>query len=97
MIKCKWRMSAWNIEQVVRRQAEPIFDQGYVINGCIPQDDYAEEVFEELESTAVAFGTLWESGDMPVLKMDDAFRNWRKEQIEECRALVAERITCLLP
>jgi hypothetical protein len=34
---------------------------------------------------------------MPVLKMDDTFRNWRKEQINECKALVAERITCLLP
>ncbi len=60
-------------------------------------DDYAEEVFETLESGAVAFGTVWEQGEMPVLKMDDAFRNWRKEQIEQCKALVAERITCLLP
>jgi len=34
---------------------------------------------------------------MPVLKMDDAFRNWRKEQIEACKALVTERTTCLLP
>ena len=97
MIKRKWKMSAWNIDQMTRRQVEPILEQGCVVNGCIPQDDYAEEVFEELESSAVAFGTLWESGDMPVIKMDDAFRNWRKEQIEQCKALTAERVTCLLP
>ena len=97
MIRRKWKMNAWNLDQITRRQVEPILEQGCVINGCIPKDDYAAEVFEELESTSVAFGTLWESGDMPVLKMDDTFRQWRKEQIEACKALVAERITCLLP
>jgi len=90
-------MSSWNLEQMVRRQVEPILERGCVINGCIPKDDYAEQVFAELENSAVAFGTLWESGDMPVIKMDDMFRNWRKEQIDACKSLVAERVTCLLP
>jgi len=70
----QWRMSHWNLEQFSRREIVPLEENGCIINGCIPQDDYAEMVFEELESSAVAFGTLWESGDMPVLKMDDAFR-----------------------
>ena len=92
-----WRMSRWNIEQMNRRQFEPEIKDGCVINGCVPQDDYAEQVFSELENEAVSYGTIWEQGDMPVLKLDDAFRNWRKEQIEQCKALVAERVTCLLP
>ncbi|MGL6193670.1 MAG: hypothetical protein ACRC2T_02470 [Thermoguttaceae bacterium] len=92
-----WKMSSLNIEQTIRREIEPILKDGCMINGCIPQDDYAGEVFEELENSAVAFSTLWESGDMPVLKLDDAFRQWRKEQIETYQSLTAERITCLLP
>ena len=60
-------------------------------------DDYAESVFSELESSSVEFGTLWESGDMPVLKFDNMFRSWRENQIGECRTLMRERITCLLP
>jgi hypothetical protein len=34
---------------------------------------------------------------MPVIKMDDAFRQWRKQQVDECKTLTSERITCLLP
>jgi hypothetical protein len=90
-------MSNWNLEQLSRREIVPMEENGCILNGCIPQDDYAEAVFDELESASVAFGTLWESGEMPILKMDDAFRQWRKEQTEQCRALTAERITCLLP
>ena len=96
-MKRKWKMSNWNLEQLSRREITPIEENGDILNGCIPMDDYAESVFEELESTAVAFGTLWESGEMPVLKLDDAFRQWRKAQIDDCKALMAERITCLLP
>ena len=96
-MKRKWKLSQWNAEQMIRRDFEPETEDGCVINGCVPMDDYAEQVFEELESAAVDFGTVWEKGDMPVLKMNDAFRTWRKEQIEQCKALVAERITCLLP
>jgi len=96
-MKRKWRMSNWNLEQLSRREIVPVEEDGCILNGCIPQDDYAAMVFSELESSAVAFGTLWESGDMPVLKMDDAFRQWRKQQIDECKTLMSERITCLLP
>ena len=96
-MKRKWRMSNWNLEQLARREIVPIEEEGCILNGCIPMDDYAQGVFEELESSAVAFGTLWESGDMPVLKFDDAFRQWRKAQIDDCKALMAERTTCLLP
>jgi hypothetical protein len=96
-MKYIWKMKALNKNQIVRRQVEPILEDGCIINGCIPQDDYAEAVFEELEGAAVDFGTLWDSGDMPVLKFDDTFREWRKQQIEEYKSLTAERITCLLP
>jgi len=90
-------MSRWNLEQLARREIVPIEEDGCILNGCIPLDDYAEEVFAELESSAVGFGTLWESGDMPVLRMDESFRQWRRTEIEQCKALMAERITCLLP
>jgi len=96
-MKRKWTMSDWNLEQLSRREIVPIEEDGCILNGCIPMDDFAEAVFEELESAAVEFGTLWESGDMPIIKMDDAFRQWRKRQIDECKSLMAERITCLLP
>ncbi len=93
----KWQMSNWTLPQMNRRDFEPEVEEGCIINGCVPVDDYAEQVFEELESSAVSFGTVWEQGDMPVLKLDDAFRAWRKDQIEQCKTLVSERITCLLP
>jgi hypothetical protein len=87
----------FNAAQIRRREIEPIIENNEVINGCIPQDDYAESLFEELESNAVDFGTIWDAGDMPVLKYNEAFREWRKQQIEERKTLTAERITCLLP
>ncbi len=90
-------MSNWTPSQRNRRDFEPEVEDGCIVNGCVPMDDYAEAVFEELESGAVSFGTVWDRGDMPILKLDDAFRRWRNEQIEQCKALVSERITCLLP
>jgi hypothetical protein len=77
-------------DQFVRRQVEPVMEDGCIVNGCIPQDDYAESVFEELQGIAVDFGTLWDSGEMPVLKYDDAFKAWRQRQIDECNALRKE-------
>jgi hypothetical protein len=65
-------------------------------HGCLTLDDYAESVLKELQSEAVAFATLWESGQMPVLKYDDAFKTWRNEQIQENKILIEERITCTL-
>jgi hypothetical protein len=59
-------------------------------------DDYAEQVYAELESAAVPFGTLWDSGDMPVLKYDEAFKLWRQKQIDEIKAVTDERVSCLL-
>ena len=96
-MKRKWQMSQWNLDQLSRREIVSLEENGDILNGCIPMDDFSEMVFEELGSAAVAFGTLWESGEMPVIKMDDAFRTWRKMQIDECKALMQERITCLLP
>jgi hypothetical protein len=90
-------MKRFNVPQIARRQIAPIIEGGCVVNGCIPQDDYAEEVFSELESSSIEFGTLWESGEMPVLNFDDTFREWRKRQIDECQKITSERITCLLP
>ena len=84
-------------KQKTWRLVEPVYEDGYIINGCIPMDEYAEEVQEELAGAAVEFTTLWESGDMPILKYGDAFVQWRKEQIEANTALRTERITCTLP
>jgi hypothetical protein len=87
----------WTAAQIKRRQRAPVFEDYCVINGCIPQDDYAESLFEELESNAVDFNTVWDSGEMPVLKYNETFRKWRQDQIEERKILTEERITCLLP
>ncbi len=92
-----WQRKPWNERQRRHRDVSFVIEDGCIMNGCVPMDDYAESVFEELESVSVEFGTLWESGDMPILKHDDAFKTWRKNQIEECNRLRNERITCTLP
>ncbi|MDR2763128.1 MAG: hypothetical protein LBB88_11030 [Planctomycetaceae bacterium] len=89
-------MKSINVTKNTRRQVEPILEDGCIINGCIPQDDYAEEVFSELDANSIEFNTLWEVGEMPILKFDDAFREWRKRQIDEREKIMSERITCLL-
>ena len=70
---------------------------GVVINGCIPQDEYSLFIFESLRSGATRFDTLWESGEMPVLRCDDAFRRWRDEQVRYHDHLRRNRITCTWP
>jgi len=91
------KLRNWTAAERSRREILPILEDACIVNGCIPMDSFAEEVFAELESSAVEFSTLWESGDMPVLKYDTSFKEWRQEQIEECNTLRNERITCLLP
>jgi len=91
------KLRNWTATQRARREIEPTFVDGQITNGCIPMDDFAEAIYEELENAAVEFSTLWESGDMPVLKYDASFNEWRQKQIEECNTLRNERITCLLP
>jgi hypothetical protein len=93
----QFQKNYFRLQQTRRHQIEPQFIDGCVVNGCVPQDDIAESVFAELEDVAIEFGTLWASGDMPVIQFNDAFRIWRKNQIEECKALFAQRKTCLLP
>jgi len=92
-----FRVKPFSTDQRLRRQAESVIEDGCILNGCLPADDYADEVLAELESSAVDFSTLWDSGEMPVLKLDEAFRSWRKQQIDECQTLAREKITCLLP
>ncbi|MCL2624286.1 MAG: hypothetical protein FWD31_11540, partial [Planctomycetaceae bacterium] len=83
--------------QQARRDIAPDIVDDCVSNGCVPMDDYAEQIYAELESAAVPFSTLWDSGDMPVLKYDENFKKWRREQAETIQHLTEERITCLLP
>ena len=91
----RWKMREYSALQKARR--ENIAENLLSTHGCLTLDDYAEGVLSELQNAAVAFTTLWESGQMPVLKFDDAFKTWRNEQIRENEILVAERITCTLP
>ena len=92
-----YQQSQWTDQQRKRRDFSPIIENGCVMNGCIPLDDFAESIYRELESEAVEFGTLWEAGDMPVLKYGENFKSWRAKQIEENKKLREERITCTLP
>ncbi len=96
-MKRKRKLRSLTQVQRNRREFEPKRVDDCVVNGCVPQDDYSEQIFEELESGAISFGTVWERGEMPILKMDENFRKWRSDSIEQCKALVAARITCLLP
>ncbi len=91
----RWIKREYTEQQKVRR--ENIEKHLLPTHGCLTLDDYASEVLQELQAAAVEFTTLWESGQMPVLKYDDAFINWRDEQIRENQKLVDERITCTLP
>jgi hypothetical protein len=91
-----WNLRNWTPAQRARREIAPILVDGCVSNGCIPLDDYAEAVCEELESASVPFSTLWDSGDMPILRYDDAFKQWRQKQIDEIKAITDERVSCLL-
>ena len=91
----RWIRKEYTEQQKLRR--ENIVASLLPTHGCVPMDDYAEDVLDTLQSAAVAFGTLWESGQMPVLKYDDAFVEWRNDQIRENEKLVSERITCTLP
>jgi hypothetical protein len=92
-----FQLKPFTEKQRRHREVSPILEDGCIVNGCVPMDDYAEAIYEELENASVEFSTLWESGDMPVLKYGDQFKQWRQKQIEECKALTAERVTCLLP
>ncbi|MGL6196869.1 MAG: hypothetical protein ACRC2T_18810 [Thermoguttaceae bacterium] len=74
-MKRKWQRPNWTPRQIAHRQVEPLREDGCIVNGCLPLDDYAEDVFDLLLSDALSFDTLWESGDMPVLRYDErAFR-----------------------
>jgi hypothetical protein len=91
----KWFRKEYTEQQKHRR--ENIDSSLLPTHGCVPFDDYAAEVVESLQSAAVAFTTLWEAGQMPVLKHDKDFVAWRNDQIRENEKLVEERITCTLP
>jgi len=91
----RWIRKEYTEQQKLRR--ENIDASLFLTHGCVPMDDYAAEVLEILQSGAVAFDTLWESGQMPVLKYGNDFIEWRNEQIQENEKLVSERITCTLP
>ena len=95
-MKLLWKLRDWTPTQRSHRSIEPILVDGCVSNGCLPLDDYAESVHSELESAAVPFSTLWDSGDMPVVKYDETFKAWRQRQIDEIKAVTEERISCLL-
>ena len=90
-----WIRKEYTEQQKIRR--ENIERHLLPTHGCVTLDDYAEEVLQDLQAAAVAFDTLWESGQMPVLKYDNTFVDWRNEQIRENEKLVEERITCTLP
>ena len=87
----------WTQKERMRREMPPILENGCIVNGCLPVDTYAEAVQQALDDASVEFTTLWESGNMPVLKYDAQFTQWRQTQIDQCKALTAERVTCLLP
>jgi len=63
---------------------------GNIINGCLPQDDYALEVYETLNANAVDIATLGageKNFDMPVLQYNDALRAMMRCEWEKVQAL----------
>ena len=65
-------------------------------HGCLPVDEIAEECYDEMMSEAWEFNTVWEKGDMPVLKFNDAFIEWRAFEMGAMDAL-RENGYCTLP
>lgn len=73
------------------------FENGLVVNGCAKADCYSAEVLGRLQGSSVEFGTVWESGEMPVFQFGDAFKKYRTEQIKLQDHLRENRISCTLP
>lgn len=73
------------------------FDAAGFPNGCLPQDDYDLEVFEELQSSSVSFSTLYRSGDMPIIKWDSDFERYIDSVGEQTKMMMKERTQCIWP
>jgi hypothetical protein len=94
-----WRDSIFSKFRDNRRFSEywqPQIVDDVCVNGCLEQDEFDEQIAEMLADEAVDYGSVWDSGDMPVLKYNDAFKQWRNEEIKAIDELNADGY-CLLP
>lgn len=96
-----WKIRSLTPDQLCRREELPVIMDGCNIGGCIPMDDLSEEIREELDSEAVEFDLLGFGEDqkfveMPVLKYNEAFKDFREERISLIRDVEANG-QCLLP
>ena len=80
---------------------EPNIVDGVCDNGCTPRSEWFDDdhQIEEMicdEAEDFNYDTLWELGDMPVLKYNDSFVAWQAKEIEAMDAL-SDAGYCLLP
>ena len=83
-----------------RTNWQPEFVDGFVTNGCLPMDEQSEEIQAELAASAVGIDNYlmhYASGDMPVVKFDDAFEAWLTRRCKVLDILREERLQNLLP
>ena len=94
-------MREMTVSQRRKREQIAVIENGCVINGCVPMDDFAEAVREGLDADAIDFSVLGfgedqKSVDMPVLKYNDAFKAFRESRIKLIQDTEANG-QCLLP
>lgn len=77
----------------------PRIENGVCINGCLPATDDSMELCESMQAGAssIAFSTVWEAGEMPILKWDDAFVTFLNDRCEMMNELRDSKSLCVLP
>jgi len=95
-----WRQRFQNRPRTTRIWQPQIVDE-VCVNGCIPiehWDEWEQEINELIcdEAAEFNFETLWEHGEMPVLRYDENFVQWRNNEIKTMDELTGEGF-CFLP
>jgi hypothetical protein len=73
-------------------------DTGWMTNGAEPWDEYSEELraMADAESIEYNFESIWELGDMPVIKWGPNFDTFIKKEID-AMDMLADNGYCTLP
>lgn len=74
-----------------------LHDEAGFVNGCLPQDDYDEEVAELLESGAVPFSTLYSASEQPVVRWDIDFEEYIDLRGDIVADMMADKSRCIFP
>lgn len=98
-------MRPWTFLKPTRKHARLLeswqarVERGFVVNGCLPKDDYSEMIEDELAASAVSveYLTSYVAGEMPVVRYDADFERWLERRGGILDALRTERLQNILP